>query len=206
MIYRLITFAFLIAESATVIAVTPPPVKPIDQHPWQKPVERETPTRGINMGPLRIQFEKTTLDEVRRAALVGEISQQGDAAENIYWLCYTNVQLGLTERIWVISNGEVGGFEHSVTEINAQLLPNGEATPDCPKLPPKLTPLSLDNNLWLNSTEDDLVKKLGIASHQTKSWRSYYYHNQKLDSGNWLWVQTGDGRVTSLSTGQETGF
>ena len=81
------TFTFLVAESVAVIAATPPPEKPIDPRPWQKAVEKATPTKGLNMGSFRVQFEKTTLDEVRRAALAGQISHKGDAAESTYWLC-----------------------------------------------------------------------------------------------------------------------
>jgi hypothetical protein len=202
----MISFVALLAMSSISTAATPPPATPIDPHPWQKALLKEKPTHGISMGSLFVQFEKTTLDDVRRAASLGEISHQGDAGESIYWLCYTSLRSSPVERIWVIAHGEIGGSAHSVTSISAQIVPNGKATTDCPALPANLMPLSLDNNLWLNSAESDALKKFGSPSYQEKTWRSYYFNDKKLDSGSWLWLQTEGGRVTSLLAGQVTGY
>ena len=200
-----ISLYLLMAASNSSVAATPPPETPFHPHSWQNPALKR-PTSGINMGALHVQFEKTTLDDVRRSASAGEISHQGDAGDSIYWLCYTNDRATPVERIWVIAHGEIGGSEHAVTSIRAQILPKGKATADCPALPDSLIPLSLDHNLWLSSTESEALEKLGTPSYRDMSWRSYYYQDRSLDSSSWLWMQTKKGRVTSLHAGQVTGF
>ena len=70
---------------------------------------KKKPSTGLKLGSLHVRFERTTLDQVRRA---------------------------------------VGGSDHRITNISAQLLPNESATMDCPALPGKMKPLSLSSNLW----------------------------------------------------------
>jgi hypothetical protein len=205
-----ISFAILMAASATSFADTPPPKKPFDSFSWKASL-KEKATEGITMGSLHVKFEQTTLDDVRRAASAGKISLQGDDGESIFWLCYTNLNSSQVERIWVISHGEMGGSTHSVTSISAQLLPGGKSTSDCPALPANMQPLALDNHLWLNSPESDVLK-LGAPSDQKEPWRSYNYEGKVpgdcegggFDLLNWLLMKVGKGRVTTLHAGQVT--
>ena len=206
-----ISFGILILASAPSFADTPPPKTPFADQLWKATLKNK-PTTGLRMGSLRVQFEKSTLNDVRQAASAGEIAHQGDAGESIYWLCYTNLSPSQVERIWIIAHGEMGGSEHSITSISAQLLPNGKATSDCPALPTNLKPLSLNHNLWLNSPESDVLKRLGTPSYQNKTRRSYNYQGkvqgncegEGFDLLSWLLVQVGRGRVTSLHAGQVT--
>lgn len=196
--------------SVTSSAGAPPQKSPFEDMPWNATL-KSRPTSGINMGSLRVKFEETTLNNIRTTASAGEIAHQGDAGGSIYWLCYTNLSPKRVERIWIISHGEMGGREHSVTLVSAQLLPVGKATADCPALPAKLKPLSLDNQLWLNSPASDVLKKLGVPSYQKEFWQSYNYQGKVpgdceggFDLVNWLLVQVGKGHVTSLHAGQVT--
>lgn len=86
------------ALAIQVFAGTPPPESPFDAMPW-KATMKSRPATGLGMGSLRVRLEKTTLDDVRRAASVGDIAHQGDAGESIYWLCYTNLTPAPVERI-----------------------------------------------------------------------------------------------------------
>ena len=203
-------FAALIVASVQSIADTPPPIVPFNAETW-KSASKEKPTTGVRMGSLHVMFEKTTLDDVRKAALIGEISEKGDAAGNVLWLCYTNLTATPIERIWVSSNGEMGGPEHVVDGVSAQYLPNGHATRDCPVLPENLKPLSLDQNLWLNSTESEVLNKLGAASHTVGLWRSYDYQGKmpgKCGGGydvlNNLLLRIENGQVVFLNASQVT--
>lgn len=188
-----------------------PPKTPFDSQSW-KAMSKEKPSNGIKMGSLRVKFEETTLDYIRKAASAGEILHHGDAGESIYWLCYTNFNSSRGERIWVISDGEMGGSEHSVTRVSAQILPNVKATKDCPALPANLKPVSLDNDLWLNSAASVVLKKLGAPSYKKEPWRVYDFEGKLpgncgadgFDLSNWLMVRVGKGRVTSLHAGQVT--
>ncbi len=197
--------------SVVASAEPPPQLSPFDDHSWKATLKAQ-PTHGANMGTYPIKFEATTLNDVQKAAAVGEIAHQGDAGDSIYWLCYTNKNQNQDERIWIISHGEMGGPEHSVTLISAQILPNAKATPDCPTLPANLKPVSLDNHLWLNSPASDLLKPLGTPSYQKGSWQSYSYQGKVpgdcdgggFDLTNWLMLRLDKGRVTALHAGQVT--
>jgi hypothetical protein len=173
---------------------------------------KKKPSTGVRMGSFSVRLEKTTLDEVRRAASVGDIAHQGDAGESAYWLCYTNSTPTQVERIWIIAHGEMGGREHRITNISAELMPNGSATSDCPALPTNMKPLSLDNGLWLNATTSAAKAKLGAPSYQKGSWRSYDFQgkvpgnceSEGFDLLSWLWLYFNNGRVNSLRVGQVT--
>lgn len=164
------------------------------------------------MGTFRVRFERTTLDDIRRAASAGEIAHRGDAGESAYWLCYTNISPRRVERLWVIAHGEMGGPEHFVTNVSAELLPDGSATPDCPALPNSLKPLLLDNHLWLGASEGAAHAKLGAPSYRKGAWRSYDFQGKArgncegggFDLISWLLLHLEQGQVNSLRAGQVT--
>jgi hypothetical protein len=163
------------------------------------------------MGSLHVLLEKTTLDDVRRAASAGDIAHQGDAGGSVYWLCYTDSSSTPVQRIWIIT-GEMGGPKHVVTNISAQLLPNGTATTDCPALPPNLKPLSLDHHIWLNTSASNVLTRLGAPSYQKGPWRSFDYRakvpgnceGEGFDLMSGLLLRFEKGRVTSLRVYQVT--
>jgi hypothetical protein len=192
-------------------AQTPPPASPFDAMTW-KATRKVSPSAGVRMGTLFVRFEKTTLEDVRRAASVGDIAHRGDAGESTYWLCYTSPGKTEIERIWVVSHGEMGGPEHYVTGVSAEVLTNGSATADCPALPDHLKPLSLDNRLWLGASERAATRKLGASSFRTGAWRSYDFQRKvpgKCEGGAFdrsasLLLHFQKGRVNSLQVGHVT--
>ena len=164
------------------------------------------------MGTLYVRFEKTTLDDVRRAAAVGDIAHRGDAGGSAYWLCYTSVGKTEVERIWVVSHGEMGGPEHYVTGVRADVSTNGRATADCPALPDNLKPLSLDREVWLGLSERTAARRLGASSFRKGAWRSYDFQGKvpgKCEGGAFdlsvsLLLHFQNGRVNALQAGQAT--
>jgi len=208
---RICALVMLTAVSVNSLAETPPPHTPFDAITWKATMKRK-PSTGAKMGSFSVRFEKTTLDDVRKAASAGTISHHGDANESIYWLCYTNVTPIQTEKIWIISHGEMGGPEHFVTNISAELLANERATADCPALPEKLKPMVLDSHLWLNASASGVRAKLGNPSYQKGPWRSFDYQGKLrgdcegggFDVVNWLLLRFEKGRVNSLYVGQIT--
>lgn len=169
-----VRFVFLSSCLASSFAATPPPAIPSSSLP-QQTVLQSSPLTEMTMGRLHVRLEETSLDEVRAAASAGVIAHQGDAGESIYWLCYTNLNSTPAERIWVLSDGEMGGDEHRVTGVSAQRLPGGHASADCPAMPITLTPLKLESGIWLDTPPHAARKKLGTVSFQSGSWESYDY-------------------------------
>jgi hypothetical protein len=208
---RQFVLGILIGAALNSFAQTPPPVAPLDAINWKATMKR-IPSTGLQMGTLPVRFGKTTLDDVRRAASVGEIAHQGDAGESAYWLCYTSLGVTQAERIWVIAHGEMGGPEHYVTDISAELLPNGSATEDCPALPKNLKPLSLDNHLWIGASKGGATSKLGPPSFRKGAWRSYDFQAKvpgNCEGGGFdlsaaLLLHFQNGRVNLLHVGQVT--
>ena len=205
-------FALIIfLASVNSFGETPPPAAPFDAITWKATMKMK-PSTGVKMGSFSVRFKKTTLDEVRRAASIGDIAHQGDAGESTYWLCYTNSTPSQVERIWIIANGEMGGREHRITNISAELVPSESATTDCPALPNSMKPLSLDNGLWLNATVSAAKAKLGAPSYQKGPWQSYDYQGKVpgncesdgFDLLSWLLLHFNNGRVNSLQVGQVT--
>ena len=177
-----------------------------------KATMKQSPVARLQMGALSIRFEKTTLADIRRAAAVGDIAHHGDAGESVYWLCYTNVGVKQIERIWIMAHGEMGGSEHDVTDVSAELLPSGSVTKDCPALPKKLKPVVLDNSLWIGSSQERATSKLGAPSFRKDSWRSYDFQAKmpgNCEGGNFdreasLLLHFRNGVINRLYAGQTT--
>jgi len=167
-------FVFLASFFASTLAATPPPTVPTPSKPHET-VFQASPLTEMAMGRLQLRFEETSLDDVRAAASVGTIAYRGDAGASIYWLCYTNLNSTPAERLWIVSDGEMGGNEHRVTDVIAQRLPSPHASEDCPSMPTSLAPLKLDNGIWLDTPPQTARKVLGAASSKTGNWESYDY-------------------------------
>jgi len=207
---HLIALGFLIPATVMAFAGTPPPTTPFDEMTWQATMNRK-PSTGVKMGPFHVRFEKTTLDDVRKTVGIGDLAHQGDAGASINWVCYTNVNPARVERIWIISDGEMGGPERRVTGISAEGLPNGIATTDCPALPAGMKPLILDSRLWLGATESYARTRFGVPSYNQGPWRSFNFQGKAkgscgegFDVLNDLLLRFENGRVNLLHARQLT--
>src|ERR1700729_1909600 len=101
------------------------------------------------MGDFVVVFEQDSLNNVVVELLRGAIQHSGDASTSLYWLCYTLVSARTSQRLWIISDGEMGGTDHLITAIYAQELARGaRATEKCPQSPTKNGTRAFDNHLW----------------------------------------------------------
>ncbi|MHC8345001.1 hypothetical protein [Pseudomonas sp. RT6P73] len=198
--------SFCIAFSAT--AAIPPPSGAFDAIQWPASLKK-APSKSATFGAFVIEFEKTTLAQVMSKASVGTIEHRGDAGDSVYWLCYSQPNAGA--RIWIISNGEMGGDSHAVTGVIAEQFKSARASIDCPALPVKLQPLSLANHLWLGSTDVAIQNMLGMPSHQAGAWRTFDFQGKEqckceggYDVSNWLRTRSDKGRVNRIDAGQVT--
>jgi hypothetical protein len=213
-ILRLLFFVPLFGATLALATRPPaqsPPRQPFEFSDWPATMTRE-PSKGLTLGTFRIQYEATTLAEVQRAARAGSIEQQGDAAENILWLCYTSKHRGSRVRIWIVSSGEMGGDQHAVTEVAATALNKDDRRDDCPSLPATMQPASLDSSLWLGSSDAELDRMLGSPSRSDGAWRSFDFEadratdcgGQGSQLGNWLVTKSAHGYVVTIFAGQIT--
>ncbi len=160
------------------------------------------------MGSFEVELEQTTLRQVIRTVGNGEIAHQGDAAESIYWLCYT----APNERVWIVAHGEMGGPDHRVGQIVARQERGVQATKDCPSLSSSFLPLHLDKSIWLGTTKEAAIHSLGTPSHTQGSWQSYDYSGKVpgecspggFDLLNWLLLKIEGGKAVQLRAGQVT--
>jgi hypothetical protein len=153
-------------------AATPPP----DTPKLQRGIPLQTkPSTGLWLGSVHVILEQTTLSAVRKAVAAGSISSQGEAGQGISWLCYTNLSSPVPERIWISTGNEMGGPERRVMGMTAQLLPEGLVTADCPALPPALTPVRIDNGLWLNDKVRAVANVLHTPLNEGQEWQQFSY-------------------------------
>lgn len=194
-----------------ILAASPPPQAPFSAHAWNALSKQKT-TSGLKMGSFEVQFGKTTLAMVVRAVGYGEIAHQGDAGESIYWLCYTVENAKRDERIWIVAHGEMGGSEHAVTGISAQVLPATENNNECPTLPETLQPLSFGKKLWLGMPQEQALRILGNPSHQERSWWVFDYRGKVpgncepdgFDISNSFSFEISNGFLVRIHAGQVT--
>ena len=195
-----------------VAAATPPPVTP--RLPRADMALQAKPSTGLWMGSLHIVLEQTSLFAVRKAVAAGAISSQGEAGNGISWLCYTNLSSAIPERIWISSGNEMGGPERRVMGVTAQRLPEGLATADCPALPAALTPVRIDNGVWLNDKVRAVASALHAAVKEGQEWQRFSYSSkvpgtggrppERCDLLNGFAVKLRAGRVAFLQIHQVT--
>jgi len=202
-----------LAASLSAAAQTPPPQAP--QLSASGVTLEARPSTGLWMGPQHMLLEQTTLYDVQKAAGVGALADNhADAGAGMRWLCYTDVSTTPIQRIWFMSHREMGGPEARLMGVTAQLLPAGVATADCPALPKALTPLRLDDGLWLNDPESSVGWAVGTRSISDEEWQRFGYAGKVHGSGgcapdgfdqlNSLTVQVSTGRVSLIAIYQVT--
>jgi hypothetical protein len=196
----------------TASAATPPPKSPLADSEFASPVNsKNKPSTGFQLGSLKVTFDEATLGNILAAAGVGEISHQGDAGGSTYWICYTVLDGNPNGRIWITSDGEMGGREHAVTGISAEVIGTTSATPDCPALPRNLKPVSVGPLSWFGSAADANAA-LGVPSFQKGDWKVFNYEGKRagkcepdgFDVLNWFMIRTAGGVIDSVQAGQVT--
>ncbi len=206
------TRALFVLLSMGASAADPPPEPPTSELAI---AHMGSPVGGVRLGSLHLIFENSTLSDVQRSA-AEPLKHRGEAGASIYWVCYT-VQAPRAERVWILSDGEMGGTEHRITGITATQLSAARPMPGCPALPPALLPMSLDNGVWLGSTMVDAAAALGAPagpdhSQATLSWHTFRYAGKLpsatcaggFDLTNDVSLQSEAGRVSALQAGQVT--
>lgn len=164
------------------------------------------PTSTVRFGEFAMEFERTTLADIQDAVGVGTVEHRGDAGGSQYWLCYTAVSAGKSERIWM-SAGPIGGPKHRVDNFYAEaLVPGSKESAHCPTLPPQFRRVYLANSLWLGVKGSQLARRFGKPSGQIGDWLFYSYEGKLAASGfdqiGILAVRLSKGRVTGLSMSQ----
>lgn len=202
----------LLSISHIASALSPPPVIPEDEQE-KMPGYTFLPS-GVHFGNISVLFETTTLVQFSRA--LGQrsaLSHEGDAGGSRYWLCYSAPATPPipARRFWLISDGEMGGPEHAITEIIARNITDTVATADCPTLPKPYRHVSLDNySLWLGANRQDVNRQ--VKSNGTKGPWIFSESYKEVPpgqcseawQGNWLSVQMINGRVDTIDAGQIT--
>jgi hypothetical protein len=138
-----------------------------------------SPVNGMSLGKMRIDFNRTTLLDVETTVLLGTIDHAGDAGESDYWLCYTVTRGGHSERLWIVSDGEMGGSDHEVTGAFATRLdPKSASKADCPELPRRFSSIELSNGLWLGDAANKVGSALRTTSRGSDGWWGYRYEGK----------------------------
>jgi hypothetical protein len=136
----------------------------------------------------------------------------GDAGDSVYWLCFTNPgRTGFADQIWIVSNGEMGGSEHDITEVIARRAHGQPLTRRCPKLPVDMRSLSFDDHLWLGDSDETVRSKLGSPSVEDYLWRTFDYQGKVpaeceggFDRTDWLTTKSSHNHLTLIAAGQIT--
>jgi hypothetical protein len=174
---------------------------------------RRAPSGGITLGGFRIVYTKTTLEAVASAIGAGSISYAGDGADAVSWLCYSIVAPHRFERLWLMSSLEMDGHTNAISMVKATIQATSDMPQDCPRLPMRFVPVSLDTKIWLGSTTKTLRRELGTPSHEARPWLNYEFQTKVTGDGqceggydriNSLDVKIDDDAVAALSTDDVT--
>jgi hypothetical protein len=167
---------------------------------------------GTGIETFKAEFEKTTLEEIRDTLKTGTIQHAGDAAESLYWLCYTLPD----QRVWFISHGEMGGPNHALTQVQATIkssISHGNFL--CPEMPTRFKSISFDFG-WLGTKKKSFIEAIGSPSGSEDGRLMYHYAGkiQKTHNGivlegditSYVEVTLVDNKITSLNASHITSF
>jgi hypothetical protein len=165
---------FLIAASTTASAGEVPPPRFLSDNIDAKATLASDPLRIAKFGDFEAKFEETTLAQLRGHLGAATLAHHGDAAESIYWLCYSIPK----QLVWVASHGEMGGSEHALTQVFAEEVDASDPRlASCPSIPPKLRPPSLAFG-WVGSSRAAIEKVLGPPSGSQGDWLLFLYQGK----------------------------
>ena len=184
---------------------TSPPSSTFDV---EKATLSKPPATSFQIGTTKILFEQMPLAEIQRLVGKGYVRHRGDAAESLYWLCYT-ASKGAPHRIWFTAGG-LDGPGRMVSGVVAQRVRStSHATADCPVLPLKVS-VTLFPSVWLGITEEQAESALGSPSSASGDVREWAYlgtvaaKQGTFDRSSYVRVKVKAGRVVQITVGQTT--
>jgi hypothetical protein len=164
------------------------------------------PATRLQLGTFAVILEETRLADISDAIASGTISEFRESDhEHYYSLCYTVASRGEVQRLWISSDAEFGGDEHLANNVIATVLEAGErAAADCPLLPSRYTPVSLDRDVWLGLPQAAMAEKFPSVPVDA-SGRAEYHHvldrpdiDEDYETASYLTAEFRDGRVYRL--------
>ena len=150
------------------------------------PILRAKPNAGndvvssIQLGPLSVVLEETTLSDVKELLGVGRIDRLPGAESGPAWLCYT-ITGAKPQRVWLSSDPTGRGF--AIAEIAAIAMPTATPSSACPKLAVDAERLSLDDGIWLGRTTADVQRKIGGGAKYS-GFHMLYEHERPAGGGH----------------------
>lgn len=127
-----------------------------------EPTLRSAPVGAIHAGSLSIHLEKTPLARLQKA-FGGTLQQGGDAGNSAQWLCLRARDGTQWVAFWFISNSEMGGPEHAVTQVALQRLAG--PPPGCSEAP---AGFSVDLRVpGLGASRQAIARQFGAAAPGT---------------------------------------
>lgn len=200
----LFALALLFSAAARAEDVIPPPMGLAEDDPIfrAKPNAGADVVSAVQLGPLSVVFEETTLSDVRELLGVGRIDRMPGADRGLAWLCFTIGQ----QRLWLSNNPDHGGF--AIQEIAAIVQPGASPSAACPKLAIDPARLSLDDGIWLGRTTAAVQKIIG-AEVKFSGFHMLYEHERPVSGGHVvdtrLVLEFREGRVIGLWARKVTG-
>jgi len=171
------------------------------------------PATALLAGSLRVVFNRTTLADILSHFPGGTISVNHEmGASGRYSVCYQIRSAKPTEYAWVLSDSEMGGPKHRVTEIQAttRVLSPSESA-QCGDLTKKMK-VVFDNGIWLGSSARQISRTLGPPSARKGHWLGYSYEKSErhtvngkpvtFDVGNFFQVHMENGAVTEIDASE----
>ncbi len=211
-------FVAAVCASNLALARPVPPPGPPTLKTMPPATLKRLPVSALTLGSLKVELEQTTLAEVKALAGNGRIDAYGEQGSRLYWLCYTVESQDTLQQVWLISDAEMGGPEHRITEVQAQSASDvGRAPTACPLLAANLQPLALDGRLWLGSSQRMLRTALGRPSVAQAGRLGYAYAGKvklarpdgkrlEYDRVSYLTASFDDGVVTRIGVAQITSY
>ncbi len=193
----------LAAAGAAQAACCAPPTAPLADE-TAAPALTANPATHARLGAFILEMEKTRLADVVQAAGAGEPAHRGDAAESMWWLCYTLP----SARLWVMSNAEMGGPQRAITAV--RLARDAAAAPAraCPALPKAMQPVQLAPGVGLGSSASQLAAAFGSKAPDASGRIGYAFEAPAAKAGctvsAWAGARLEAGKVSDLGVGQIT--
>ena len=172
------------------------------------PALTAAPVQTITAGSLNIQLEVTRLSAVKKQ-FGGVVRGSGDAANAATWLCYAGKDSeGTAVVFWFISNDEMSGNLHEITQVAVQSNPTEIIPSGCGAAPAELTRIDFGVPS-IGATLDAVAERFGAAKPDARGYIGYASEVAVQQPKEFTMLQSVQyrirgGKVTTVSVSQVT--
>lgn len=185
----------------------PPTWGQATEYPRQEQSDARDDFLQFSLGDTPVRLGISELPALRKTFGKGRVRTSSRAVEpgaSDHWLCYTASEGAAKVRVWLGGTSGNRSASDDLVDYVAELLPNAAtATPTCPSLPARFSPLAFDHGVRLGDPAAELQAAMSPHEQKGDAWivSSAFSNHRWLVQRYWA-VRVVEGRIVGVRAGE----